>query len=61
MTMDLVFTTGSTNNAMQCIDVTIITNSARNGDQTFTVILTTTNPLATVGNAVTIITLSAVG
>ena len=61
MTMDLVFTTGSTNNAMQCIDVTIITNSARNGDQTFTVTLTTANPLATVGNAVSSITLSGAG
>ena len=61
MTMDLVFTTGSTSNVMQCIDVTIITNSARNGDKTFTVTLTTTNPLATVGNAVTNITLPAAG
>ena len=61
MTMDLVFTTGSTNNAMQCIDVTIITNSARNGAETFTVTLTTTSPLATVGNAVTNITLSGAG
>ena len=61
MTMDLVFTTGSTNNAMQCIDVTIITNSARNGDQTFTVTLNKTSPIAMLGNAVTTIILPAVG
>ena len=60
--MDLVFTTGSTNNAMQCIDVTVITNSARNRDETFTVTLTTANPeTASVANAMTTITLPSDG
>ena len=59
--MDLVFTTGSTNNAMQCVDVAIIANSVRNSE-TFTMTLTTANPeTATVGNAVTTITIQGIG
>jgi hypothetical protein len=54
--MDVVFPTGASNGAMQCVSVTITDDSAVEGDETFTVTLTTSSPVA-LGNAMTAITI----
>ena len=57
--MDVVFPAGTSNGGMQCINVTIIVDSAMEGDETFTVILTTLSPGSGVTlHAVTIITIT---
>ena len=57
VSMDVVFPVGTSNGGMQCIDVTIIDDSEMEGDETFTVTLTTSSPV-TLGNAVTTITIT---
>jgi hypothetical protein len=54
--LDVVFPTGASNGAMQCVSVTITDDSAVEGDETFTVSLTTSSPVA-LGNAMTTITI----
>jgi hypothetical protein len=54
--MDVVFPTGTSNGAMQCVSVTITDNSVVEGDETFTVSLTTSSTVA-LGNAMTTITI----
>ena len=59
VSMDVVFPAGTSNGDMQCIDVTIIDDSEMEGDETFTVALTTSSPVVmTLGNAVTTITIT---
>ena len=59
VSMDVViFPAGTSNGGMQCIAVTIIDDSAMEGDETFTVTLTTSSPHVTLGNAVTTITIT---
>ena len=57
VSMDVVFPAGTSNGGMQCIDVTIIDDSEVEEDE-FTVTLTTSSPLVTLGNAVTTITIT---
>ena len=57
VSMDVVFPVGTSNGGMQCINVTIIDDSTMEGDETFTVTLTTSSPVVTLGNAVTTITI----
>ena len=54
VSMDVVFPAGTSNGGMQCIDVTIIDDSEMEGDETFTVALSTSSPVVTFGNAVTL-------
>ncbi len=53
--MEVVFPSASSSGAMQCVDVSITDDSAVEGDETFTVSLTTSSPAVTLGNAVTTI------
>ena len=59
VSMDLVFTAGTSNGTMQCLDVAIYGDSLFEGDKTFTVTLTLNNPRNTVelGNNMTTITI----
>ncbi len=41
---NLTFVTGSTNNDVRCLNITIVDDSALEGNQTFTVKLTTSDP-----------------
>ena len=50
---DVVFPAGTSNGSMQCINVTIIEDSAMEGDKAFTVSMNTSSPLVAIGNAVT--------
>ena len=56
VSMNLVFSTGSSNGALQCINVTIIDSPTIEEDETFTVILTTSAVVA-LGNDVITITI----
>ena len=58
VSMDVVFPASTSNGDMQCIDVTIMDDSEMEGDETFTVALTTSSPVVTLGNAVTTITIT---
>ena len=58
MSMDVVFPAG-TNGGMLCIAVTIIDDSEMEGDETFTVTLTTSSPGVTLGNSNVTITITA--
>ena len=58
VSMDVVFPAGTSNGGVQCIDVTIMDDSEMEGDETFTVTLTTSSPAVTLGNAVTTITIT---
>jgi hypothetical protein len=57
VSMDVVFPTGASNGATQCVSITITHDSAVEGDETFTVSLTTSSLLATPGNAMATITI----
>ena len=61
VSMNVIFPTGTSNGGMQCINVIIIDDSAMEGDETFTVTLTTSSPVVTLGNAVTTITIDIDG
>ena len=58
VSMDVVFPAGTSNGGRQCIDVPIIDDSEMEGDETFTVVLTTLSSAVILGNAVTIITIT---
>ena len=59
VSMDLVFTAGTSNGTMQCMDVALYGDSLFEGDETFTVTLTLNQPSYTVvlGNNMTTITI----
>lgn len=52
-----VFPFGSTNGATTCVDITILDDNAMEGDQTFNVALTTSNPNVLLGNIVAVISI----
>ena len=49
VSMDLIFTAGTSNGTLQCINVTIIDDSSVESIETFTVTLTTSNSLVELG------------
>ena len=51
--MNLYFTAGSSNGAMQCINVTIVDSLTVEEDETFTVTLTTASSVVVLRNDVT--------
>ena len=55
---DLIFTAGTSDGAMQCIGVAIVDSPTVEGDETFTVTLTTSTPVVALGNDVTTITIT---
>ena len=55
VSMDLVFTAGTSNGTMQCINVTIIDASLVESNETFAVTLTTSNSVVVLGNNLTTI------
>ncbi len=52
-----VFASASTNSDVQCVDFSILEDSALEGNQTFTVTLTTSDPDVMLGNGMTAITI----
>ncbi len=58
MDSNLTFTYGSTNNAVRCVDITILEDDALEGDQTFTVTLTTSDPNVMLGTDMATITIT---
>lgn len=54
---DEVFTSGPTDNATRCVDITLLPEDPLEGDQTFTVMLTTSDPDVMLGTSVTTITI----
>ncbi len=52
------FASGSTNNAVRCVGITILDDDALEGNQTSTVTLTTSDPDVTLGTDMTIITIT---
>ena len=53
VSMDLIFTAGITNGTMQCLNAIINTTCTVEEDETFTVTLTTSSSVVTLGNDVT--------
>ena len=51
----LTFPIHSTENAIECVAITIINDAELEGDETFTVLLTTQDPDITLGNNITTI------
>ncbi len=51
VSIEAIFTTGS----IRCVDISILDDNALEGDQTFTVILSTSDPNVLLGNDVAII------
>ena len=51
------FVAGSTDNATRCVNITILDDAALEGDQTFTLTLSTSDPDVVLGNNVTLITI----
>ena len=54
----LTFPAGTSNGAMSCVDVNITDDSAEEGDETFTVSLTSSSPIVTLGNDQVTITIT---
>ena len=61
LSTDLVFTAGSSNGAIQCIDVVIIDSPEVEEDENFTVTLTTSSSVVTLGNNECLITITDTG
>ena len=53
VSMDLVFTAGTSNGTMKCLNVTINTTRTVEEDETFTVTLNTSSSVVELGNDVT--------
>ena len=51
------FVAGSTDNATRCVNITILDDAALEGNQTFTLTLSTSDPDVVLGNNVTVITI----
>ena len=58
VSIDLVFTAGTSNGTVQCINVAIIDDSLVESNETFTVILATSNSVVELGNNLTTITIT---
>ena len=58
VSIDLVFTAGASNGAMQCIGVAIVDSPTVEEDETFTVILTISNVDVDLGNDMTAVTIT---
>ena len=56
--MDLVFTAGTSNGTLQCINVTIFDDSLVEPNETFTVTLAVSNSVVELGNNLTTITIT---
>ena len=54
---DIVFLSGSTNSTPECVNINITDDAALEGNQTFTVTLTTSDPDVLLGNDMTVITI----
>ena len=54
---EIIFPSESANNTMKCADVTITDDTALEGNQTFTVILSTLNPGVVLEDSETLITI----
>lgn len=54
---DKIFVTGSTNGATRCVNITIIDDNALEGEQTFSVILTTEDSAIILGIPTAIVTI----
>jgi hypothetical protein len=52
-----IFTSGSPDGASRCVDIPILDDGALEGEQTFTLTLTTSDPDVMLGNNVTTITI----
>jgi hypothetical protein len=51
------FTSGSMYGATRCVNITILEDGALEGDQTFTVMLTTSDPNVVIGINMTVVTI----
>ena len=58
VSIDLVFTAGTSNGTLQCINVTIIDDSLVESNETFSVTMTTSNSVVVLGNNLTTITIT---
>ena len=52
-----VFTSGSTDNDTRCVNITVEDDEALEGDETFTVTLTTSHPNVIIGQVMTTVTI----
>ncbi len=50
-----IFTSGSDDDAVRCVDISIVEDNALEGIQTFTLTLSTSDPDVTLGNNITTI------
>ncbi len=55
---NVIFISGSTDNAVGCANISVLEDSALEGNQTFTVTLTTSDPDVMLGSDVAIITIT---
>ena len=55
---NLTFNSGSTDNAAECVNITIADDGALEGDQTFTVTLSTPDPSVILGTRIATITIT---
>ena len=61
VSMDLMFTAGTSNGSMQCVDVVITDSAVAEEDETFTVTLTTSSSAVVLGNNKITITILDIG
>ena len=57
MSIELTFTSGSMDNVTRCVDISIIDDNALEGEETFTVALTTFEHNVVLGNDLLIVTI----
>ncbi len=55
---DLIFTSGSNVNAVRCVDISLLEDIALEGNQTFSVTLSTSDPDVMLGNDIITITIT---
>ncbi len=53
-----IFTSGSTNNAVRCVNINILDDDALESNQTFTVMLTTSDPDVNIQTSTTLLTVT---
>ena len=54
---DAIFPISNGNGAMQCLSITVIEDTALEGEETFLVTLTTSNPVVMLGNTEAVVTI----
>ena len=54
---DIIFLSGSSDSTAGCVNITILDDAALEGNQTFTVTLTTSDPSVLLANDMTVITI----